>query len=141
MIPFTIFLCVAGRQSGQGKVGTHPEIAATISNSSSLPNTTAAGLTNLTTSLTTSVLCPLAFSQGNNPVAPSRTVTGKLGIDRTIGVPAGSQLCSCATEIPGHMVTIVGLAVEGEMVAMAGAICLQTEGTSMGSVQMKRTWW
>jgi hypothetical protein len=110
------------RKKKEKKKPSYPEIAATTSNSSSLPNTTAAGLTSLVTPLTTSVLCPLAFSQGNNPVAPSRTVTGKFGIDLTMGVPAGNQLCSCATEIPGHMVTIVGLAVEGEMDAMAGAI-------------------
>ncbi|TLD10737.1 hypothetical protein PgNI_05485 [Pyricularia grisea] len=118
---------------------TYPEIDAATSSSDSSGSTLTAGETTLSTEATTSTLRPAASALGKRAVAPSQRVTGRLGMDRTIGVPGGSQDCSWATEMPGHMVTTVGRASPSS-VPSAPAISRHTCGTSPGRVQMKTTW-
>lgn len=111
-------------------------MAATTSSGDSSERIQTAGETSRRTKATDSTRL-WASLLGNKPVAPWPHSTGVFGIDLTIGVSLGSQLCSCLTEIPGHMVTTVGRA-SASNVLMTGASWRATSGTSAGRVQMKR---
>ena len=116
---------------------TYPDIAATTSSKDSFGRMLIAGETARKTVATSSIRGS-ALSLGNKAVAPWRHMTGVLGIDLTTGVSFGSQLWTWATEIPGHIVTTVGLDVTSRVSTMP-ANSRQTCGTSIGRVQIKTT--